>query len=1129
MHQLYTHNKTHKRNWLVVAIILLTGLPVSGQIVGGNAYLIGDHVEVAIDGTGGHEGTADLPGSHSRGGGTDEVPFGFVANPANDGWIEYNGDFFTAGSPENGFGLEINGTNYSNNGWDAGAITPFFHQIPKAPGTTITYTNEEGCLTVEWEGLVAGARINVKYHLRQDAYFYTTEVTLTNTTGSNLADVYYYRNVDPDNNESIGGTFITQNTIVSQSSPDCIKAQVSAEQFSPHYSYLSLGALGENFKVSHGGFSNRSGSDIWNGTGGLNSGDGMVVTADEAISLAYKTDIPAGGTVNFTYAIVLDAGSLEAAFSSLYFVNYETPTDVGGGASADCNPATVVLSACSGNEILLYVDGPRVDLYDWMWNPVGVENDSVYIAPLEEGMYSVVGVPTQPCLSGLILKTVSIVFDIGPQIYWDPPEAVCDSFDLNTLIYTDEGEGDGEDVNCIFLSEQPSSATQTEPEFEGPWMDATDDVWLMCGDTVTGCYDWIKIELNFTGEGSAGLDTTINLCAASSLNIFLTTFLSDSANRTGYFVDWEDTGLLDEESGVFFAGDTTGTFEFAYVVPGLPPCPNDTAWMTVNLQTGPIAYFEYDIEGYDIGENIFSFCVDNQVNFYNLSTISAPNTIESFYWTFDGMDTSYIDDPFRYYGEPGSYFANLVVTADNGCKSSTATGFEVYLVPEMEVVVIPPTCYEDEDGQIIVREIDQIGPYTLDVSDFGGTIYNAENLDTTNGLGAGFYTVYLEDFTGCSNTDTVELIDPPELIIYSRWQNPSCQGGFGYAVVDSVAGESFNNPITYTWDPNPAGISGTDADSSYQMVAGDYTVTVTDSKGCVVSEDFTLIDPPKLYFTECGWDTAYCRLHAYQSGNGYVYAAAAGGVPNYDYEWTYLADGSTHNNSTWGSRSAGDHIIRVTDAAGCVLTKQIYVDSVNPIAEFTMVSAELNENCEGTADVMVEFTNHSQYYANPNNPIADTLFLWDLDVTETYDWQISTSVYEKFTGVYGARGEAYQVEACLIAFNKNGCSDTTCKIIKIWEPPVLEPINIFSPDGDGQNDLMTFWHRQKGIADFQCIIVNRWGTQVGEINSIAAGWDGNDYDGEPCSEGVYFYTYTATAENGEEFSGQGSITLTRGR
>jgi hypothetical protein len=95
--------------------ILSQGLNLHAQLNSNGAYLIGNQVEVGIHNNG-HEGAPDLPGSNSRTNSSTDVFLGFVANPQNDGWVDYDGDFFTPGAPENGFGLEINGVNYSNNG-----------------------------------------------------------------------------------------------------------------------------------------------------------------------------------------------------------------------------------------------------------------------------------------------------------------------------------------------------------------------------------------------------------------------------------------------------------------------------------------------------------------------------------------------------------------------------------------------------------------------------------------------------------------------------------------------------------------------------------------------------------------------------------------------------------------------------------------------------------------------------------------------------------------------------------------------------------------------------------------------------------------------------------------------------
>ncbi len=1109
---------------LLMVIIFFFGVNGFSQIFGDNAYLIGTSVEIAIHGDGGHEGTADWPGHHSRGG-SDDVPFGFVANPALDGWMNYDGDFFTAGIPENGFGMEINGVNYSNNGWDAVSFTPYLNEIPTAPGGTITHTTDGECIIVEWEGLVAGVTINVKYKLQPSNLYYTTEITMTNGTGSNITDAYYYRNLDPDNNESIGGTFVTTNTIVSQPSPDCIKALVSATQATPWGSYVGLGALGENFRVTYGGFSNRDGSDIWNATAGLIGTSGSSETDDEAISLAYKTDIPAGESVKFSYVVVLNEPAVEAALSSLYYIKYDAVGGEGGGEIGECSSEVILVNSCEGDSVRLSIHGPDVDGYVWTWTPGGVENDTLIVFPEMAGTYYVTGDPISGCLGSNITKYVTILFTEGPSIditYPNDTTLICGEFDLADLEYINLGS---DATDCILLSEQPDSIDQTEPEFVGPMMGIDDEVWLMCGDSTTGCFDWIKLEFNFIGENAAGDDTTVSHCGGPGLLIDLGHLISDSANVFGHYYDIDGAGGLNDSTGAWFASNLYGTYTFYYITDGIDTCLADTALFTITLLESPSALFEYEIDGYSSEDGLISTCLGTDVDFINLMSIPDPGVIESWIWYFGDGDSSLLEHPSHLYETVGDYLITLYVESENGCIHAYSQFLKIYGSPEVDLLFTEPICYGFDDGLIVVSEVFEGNPLTIIISDEEGNVVNEDGTGTADSLGAGTYYIWIEDPSGCSDSVSITMSEPLFMDIYYTVFHPPCHGDSGYVLIDSVVGENPNNPVYYEWDPNPAGIEGVDADSSYWMAPGDYTVTATDTKGCTNQISFTLNDPPPFYFVEWGWDTAYCRLYNYQSGNGFVYAAAAGGILNYTYEWTYLHDGSTSQNTTWGGRNPGDHLITVTDAGGCVLTKIVTVDSVNPIAAFDIISTDLNENLAGTADVAVEFVNRSLYFANPEDPDNDTLFLWDMDRTEDDDWLISHDYFERPDTIYKARDASYDVDICLIAFNKNGCKDTTCKTITIWQPPELSAPNIFSPNSNGTNDGFTFEHMQKGIDEFYCIIVNRWGVQVAEINEITGYWDGNDYDGQPCTDGVYFYSYTAKADNGEKFSGHGTVTL----
>ncbi|MBL7899508.1 MAG: gliding motility-associated C-terminal domain-containing protein, partial [Crocinitomicaceae bacterium] len=85
------------------------------------------------------------------------------------------------------------------------------------------------------------------------------------------------------------------------------------------------------------------------------------------------------------------------------------------------------------------------------------------------------------------------------------------------------------------------------------------------------------------------------------------------------------------------------------------------------------------------------------------------------------------------------------------------------------------------------------------------------------------------------------------------------------------------------------------------------------------------------------------------------------------------------------------------------------------------------------------------------------------------------------------------------------------------------PVNVFSPNEDGANDVFTFEFWSQAVETFQCTIVNRWGVVVAEMDDITDSWDGTDMNGDLCTDGIYFYTYSGVATNGTVFDGQGFV------
>ena len=83
--------------------------------------------------------------------------------------------------------------------------------------------------------------------------------------------------------------------------------------------------------------------------------------------------------------------------------------------------------------------------------------------------------------------------------------------------------------------------------------------------------------------------------------------------------------------------------------------------------------------------------------------------------------------------------------------------------------------------------------------------------------------------------------------------------------------------------------------------------------------------------------------------------------------------------------------------------------------------------------------------------------------------------------------------------------------------------NIFSPNGDGSNDM--FYVRGAGFSEFQLIIYNRWGEKVFETEDNSKGWDGT-FNEKFVNPGVFvYYIFAKYALDDTEVTKKGNITL----
>ncbi|MCB0771642.1 MAG: gliding motility-associated C-terminal domain-containing protein [Flavobacteriales bacterium] len=72
----------------------------------------------------------------------------------------------------------------------------------------------------------------------------------------------------------------------------------------------------------------------------------------------------------------------------------------------------------------------------------------------------------------------------------------------------------------------------------------------------------------------------------------------------------------------------------------------------------------------------------------------------------------------------------------------------------------------------------------------------------------------------------------------------------------------------------------------------------------------------------------------------------------------------------------------------------------------------------------------------------------------------------------------------------------------------IEMPNIFTPNGDGHNDVFTLLNERSLGPCAQLSVFNRYGQRIFESVGNNLRWDGRSFAGEEATAGVYFYVFT---------------------
>ncbi|PCH98211.1 MAG: hypothetical protein COB85_01975 [Bacteroidetes bacterium] len=223
---------------------------------------------------------------------------------------------------------------------------------------------------------------------------------------------------------------------------------------------------------------------------------------------------------------------------------------------------------------------------------------------------------------------------------------------------------------------------------------------------------------------------------------------------------------------------------------------------------------------------------------------------------------------------------------------------------------------------------------------------------------AGSYIVTVTDNNNCSLVDTAVITEPLALANAFTSTDVLCSGdSTGVATANITGGTT---AYTYLWDDLNLQVTN----SATGLIAGTYTVLVSDANGCTLSDVIAITEPAAIALV-VDTNGANCGL---PDGDACVTVSA--GISPFTYLW---GDSGAQTNACATGLLSGTYGITVTDNTGCTAIALAIVDDLG--APTLSISAFGNTSCkdvcDGFATVLVS-NGDAPYTYTWNDPDAQT-------------------------------------------------------------------------------------------------------------------------------------------------------------
>ena len=610
-------------------------------------------------------------------------------------------------------------------------------------------------------------------------------------------------------------------------------------------------------------------------------------------------------------------------------------------------------------------------------------------------------------------------------------------------------------------------------------------VTLTAWDFVCNNTNTISEIVNFNSVFSVATATAPEDTTLCSQPPFSMDFTSDGSSPD-VFWDFGDgnTSILEDPSNLFA---DSGSYNIMFVAIDSSTCNiADTVYFNVDLLQAPTFSATINVP-------VIPPCTDPLLT--PLSASFTGSGADSLSWDL-GDGTIYPDSTgFTYfYTSPGVYTVTL--TAWDFVCNNTNTISEIV---NFNSVFSVATATAPEDTTLCSQP-----PFSMDFTsdgsspdvfwDFGDG--NTSILEDPSNLFAdsGSYNIMFVaiDSSTCNIADTVyfnvDLLQAPTFSAdFDLPIIPPCSDPSSVTVNINILGTGIDSTH---WDMGDGTTFEDSIAISYNYTnTGIYNIILTAWDYCggdtSIYETFNFITDSSLAVASAPEDTTLCTLPPFSIG--FTSSGTTAG------QFWDFGDGNTSTdvNPTNTFLDSGTYVVTyiAIDSSTCNIADTAYFN-VNLI-QAEQFSAEINFTppppCGGDS-MLVEL--------DFSGTAADSL-IWDMGNGDVF-YADSVAYYYTEAGIYNLS---------LTAF------DFTCNLTEVIssEVPFFGNIstdviipNVFTPNGDGENDLLTFVN-VSGSETYSLTIWNRWGKKVFVTDDALNHWDGTNKNDNSIHEGVYYY------------------------